>query len=42
MIDYRFTLVYKVTTLVLPDNEQPKNFSSVKSVIKRAFKTHGS
>jgi len=40
MVEYRFRLIRDaVITLVDPE---PQNFGSVKSVIKRAFKTHGS
>ena len=41
MVDYQFTLNYNSTDTVLAANEQPKNFASVKSRIKRDFKTHG-
>ncbi len=41
MVIYRFTLNYDSTDYVLADNEQPKNFATIKSRIKRDFRTHG-
>lgn len=40
-ISYRFTLSYNGVDTILEDYEQPNNFGSVQSVIKRDFKTHG-
>lgn len=41
MIEYQFILSYNGNDLTLPDNEQPKDFTGVNSVIKRDLETHG-
>jgi len=41
MVQYRFTLTYNAVDTILTPEEEPKNFSSIQSVIKRDFATHG-